>query len=82
MSSFLDRISTKDILAVLVVGAALAYAGISMMSGKPLDAGTIGMAGIIVGHYFGDRSVKNVAAAAEPLPAPSTSEDDKVDGPA
>lgn len=75
--SVFDRITTKDILAVLVVGAALAYAGISMMSGKPLDAGTIGMAGIIVGHYFGDRSVKPVAE--EPLPEPYTGE---VDGPA
>ena len=70
--SLIDRITTKDVLAVMVVGAALAFNGISMMTGKALDAGTIGMAGIIVGHYFG---TKAAIAAEPPLPLPATGEE-------
>lgn len=79
--SVLDRITTKDFLAVMVVGAALFYAGVSMMSGKPLDAGTIGMAGIIVGHYFGTKAAEPVAPEPEPLPAPATGEKVADEGP-
>lgn len=71
--SVLDRITTKDILAVMVVGAALVYAGFSMMSGKPLDAGTIGMAGIIVGHYFNNTTRQ--PTQPEPLPEPATGQE-------
>lgn len=77
--------STKDVLAVMVVGAVLVFNGIAMTLDKPLDAGTLGMAGIVIGHYFGAGAVTNAvtalgAAAAiatpppEPLAAPFTGE--------
>lgn len=57
-------VTTKDALAVMVVGAVLIFNGIAMAFEKPLDAGTLGMAGIIIGHYFGNRN--------DPLPLPVT----------
>lgn len=77
MGSILDRITTKDIIAVLVVGAVLVFNGFAMVTGKPLDAGTVGMAGVIVGHYFGpkvDTAVTRVTT--ETLAPPATGDDD------
>ena len=72
--SLLSGITTKDVLAVMVVGAVLVFNGFAMAFDKPLDAGTIGMAGMIVGHYFGARS-DAVAVVPEPLPAPYTGDE-------
>ena len=69
--SLLSGVTTKDVLAVMVVGAVLVFNGFAMAFDKPLDAGTIGMAGMIVGHYFGARS-DAVTVVPEPLPAPFT----------
>ena len=69
--SIAERITTKDILAVLLVGGLLVYQGIAQWFGKPLDAGLMGMVGLVVGYYF-PNSGKSIAA--EPLPAPATGE--------
>lgn len=61
MSSVIERITTKDVIAVLVVGAVLVFNGYAMVSGHALDAGTVGMAGVIVGHYFGPKVDTSVA---------------------
>lgn len=54
MSEFLSRITTRDIIAVLVVGAALVFNGISLATGRPVDAATLTLAGAVVGYYFKD----------------------------
>lgn len=54
MNELLQRISTKDILAVLVVTATLTFNGISLLTGKPLDAATMSLAGVVIGYYFKD----------------------------
>jgi len=74
--SLLSGITTKDVLAVMVVGAVLVFNGFAMAFDKPLDAGTIGMAGMIVGHYFGARS-DAVAVAPDQLPEPFTGDDNE-----
>lgn len=48
----LSRISTRDVLAVLVVAAALLFNGISLITGKGPDASTMTLAGAVVGYYF------------------------------
>ena len=48
----------------MVVSATLIFAGISMLTGRPLDATTIGFSGIIIGHYF--RGTGDGSAAPEP----------------
>ena len=66
----------------MVVGAVMVFAGISMATGKPLDAGTFGMAGLIVGHYFSQDTKTALATAVvaaatatpEPLAPPFTGE--------
>jgi hypothetical protein len=75
--SILGGVTTRDILAVLIVGAALVFNGISLLTGKPLDPTTVGLAGVVVGYYFRtpetaiavDKESKN-----EPLPEPFTGE--------
>jgi hypothetical protein len=79
MASVLDRITTKDILAVMVVGSTLIFNAASMWFDKPLDAGTIGMAGLIVGYYFNSSATRR---QDEPLPPPYTGEVERVDEPA
>lgn len=59
----LGNITTRDVIAVLVVGATLFFNGISLWTGRPVDATTIGLAGAIVGYYFRDR---REAGAAQP----------------
>lgn len=67
--NILERISTKDVIAVLVVAATLVFNGISLISGKPLDAATMALAGTVVGHYF--RSGESITnPKPEPLPEP------------
>ena len=73
--SLFSGVTTKDVLAVMVVGAVLTFNGFAMAFDKPLDAGTIGMAGMIVGHYFGARS-DVVVPQPEALPEPFTGEGD------
>lgn len=75
MSAF-SRLTTKDVLAVMVVGSVLVFNGISMLTGSALDAGTIGMAGVIVGHYFGPKAGPDPAPEPEELPEPFTGGDD------
>lgn len=70
----LDRVTTRDVLAVLVVGAAILFNGISMLSGRDLDAATMSLASAIVGYYF---KSEVVAREEEPVPAPFTGEDEQ-----
>lgn len=52
-----SRVTTRDVLAVLVVAAALIFNGISLITGKGPDASTMTLAGAVVGYYFNtDRS--------------------------
>lgn len=74
MASILDRITTKDILAVMVVGSTLAFNAVSMWFDRPLDAGTVGMAGLIVGYYF-NSSAGALSRSDEPLPQPAVSDE-------
>lgn len=73
--SVFDRVTTKDILAVMVVGASLIFNGISLTTGNPLDPTTIGFSGIIIGHYFRG-APGEVAREPEPLPEPSVPGED------
>ena len=74
--SLFSGVTTKDVLAVMVVGAVLVFNGFAMAFDKPLDAGTIGMAGMIVGHYFGARSDAVVTVTKiEPLAQPVTGDE-------
>ena len=66
----LSRLTTKDVLAVMVVSATLVFAGISMVTGRPLDATTIGFSGIIIGHYFRG-TPEAVSAPEQPLGEPA-----------
>jgi hypothetical protein len=66
----LPRPTTKDVLAIMVVGATLAFNGISLTTGQPLDPTTIGFAGIIIGHYFRQDSPPVTVIPDEPLPGP------------
>lgn len=70
-----SRVTTKDVLAVTVVVSTLIFAGISLITGKPLDATTIGFSGLIIGHYFRGSEVA-APVVAEPVPAPSVPGDD------
>lgn len=63
------NITTRDVIAVLVVGATLVFNGISLTTGRPVDATTIGLAGAIVGYYFRDR--KEAALEREDVSPPS-----------
>lgn len=72
----LPRPTTKDILAVMVVGATLIFNGISLTTGQPLDPTTIGFAGIIIGHYFRQDSPPPPYPADEPLALPSVPGED------
>jgi hypothetical protein len=65
----LSRITTKDVIAVMVVGSTLIFNGISLVSGKPLDAATMTLAGAVVGHYFKSESVID-QPRSEPLARP------------
>jgi hypothetical protein len=66
----LSRVTTKDVLAVLVVAATLLFNGISLITGKPLDAATMTLAGAVVGHYFQEKSGFGGPKNEEPLPEP------------
>lgn len=68
--SVLDRITTKDVLAFMLVGGGMTFSGISLWFGKPLDAGIIGMVGLVVGYYFPSGQIAPVVKE-EPLAAPA-----------
>lgn len=70
--SVLDRITTKDVLAFMLVGGGMTFSGISLWYGKPLDAGIIGMVGLVVGYYF--PSGQAAAYRPEPVDAPALGE--------
>lgn len=69
--SYFSRITTKDVIAVTVVLGCIAFNGISLITGRPVDAATIGLAGAVVGHYFntpsGDADTSDDAPLAPPL---------------
>lgn len=71
--NLLTRITTRDVLAVLIVGAALVFNGVSLLTGKPLDPTTVGLAGVVVGYYFRTPTNSESASTAddEPLAPPS-----------
>jgi hypothetical protein len=75
MADALARIKTRDILAVMIVGAALIFNGISLATGRPLDPTSVGFAGIVVGYYFGRPSASAGADDEEPLPEPVTGDE-------
>ena len=54
----------------MVVGATLVFNGISLISGRPLDAATMGFAGMVIGHYF-KGGTASVLDREEPLAEPS-----------
>lgn len=72
LQNALARITTRDILAVLTVGAALIFNGISLVSGKDPDAATMTLAGAVVGYYFKDTAsaAMNALRREDPLPEP------------
>lgn len=63
------RISTRDIIACLVVGAAVVFNGIALVSGKDPDAATMTLAGAVVGYYF-NKEKSDDDSEEEPLPEP------------
>lgn len=75
MADILARISTKSILAVMVVGATLLFNGIALISLRPLDAATMTLAGAVVGHYF-TRQSDIASASQEPLAPPATGDEE------
>jgi len=67
-------ITTRDVLALAVVGASIVFNGVSLWFGKELDPTTIGFTGMVLGYYF--RTPEGAAAVnAEPLAAPVTGDD-------
>jgi len=66
----LSRVTTRDILAVLVVAAALLFNGISLVTGKGPDAATMTLAGAVVGYYFKDGGAAFSAMRGEKLADP------------
>jgi len=56
-----SRVTTRDVLAVMVVAAALLFNGISLIAERGVDAATMTLAGAVVGYYF------NKQANGEPL---------------
>lgn len=52
MTSLLSRVTTRDVIAVMVVAAALIFNGISLVTGRGPDAATMTLAGAVVGYYF------------------------------
>ena len=66
-----SRITTRDVLAVLVVAAALIFNGISLVTGKGPDASTMTLAGAVVGYYFNTDRTRSSAEEDEiPLADP------------
>lgn len=77
MNDLLARITTRDILAVMVVAAALIFNGISLATGRPVDAATLTLAGAVVGYYFKDPKPGVLdQAREEALPPPAIADDD------
>lgn len=70
MNGLLSRVTTRDILAVMTVAAALIFNGISLVTGRGPDAATMTLAGAVVGYYFKD-SAAGVLGREEQLEAPS-----------
>jgi ABC-type sugar transport system permease subunit len=74
LTSALTRITTRDVLAILVTASALLFNGISLVTGRGPDAATMTLAGAVVGYYFKDTSVASLRQAFErtdaPLPDP------------
>lgn len=70
-----QNVTTKDVIAVLVVGGCILFNGISLITGRPVDAATIGLAGAVVGHYFRDPSEGALGnKREEPLAPPDLGE--------
>lgn len=69
-----SRVTTKDVIAVLVVASTLLFNGISLVTGKPLDAATMTLAGAVVGHYFQKPSGSDIPRP-DPLDPPFTGDD-------
>lgn len=49
-----SRVTTRDVIAVMTVAAALLFNGISLVTGAGPDAATMTLAGAVVGYYFKD----------------------------
>jgi hypothetical protein len=73
----LSRVTTRDVLAVLVVAAALVFNGISLITGKGPDASTMTLAGAVVGYYFNtDRKGQPIPDEDELVAPPYTGDGD------
>lgn len=70
MNGLLSRVTTRDILAVITVAAALIFNGISLLTNRGPDAATMTLAGAVIGYYFKD-SAAGVLSRDEELEAPS-----------
>jgi hypothetical protein len=66
------NVTTRDVLAVMTVGAALVFNGISLTQGLDPDVATMTFAGVVVGYYF--RDPKGAVAPAEAVEPPFTGE--------
>ena len=79
LSNALARITTRDILAVITVGAALVFNGISLILERGVEAATMTLAGAVVGYYFntGKTAAQNALAREDPLPEPLYGDADK-----
>lgn len=71
----LPRGSVRAILALVLVVSVIAFNAIAMLTGTQPDQATIGLAGMVVGYYFGKRdtepeapAVVELHEAVEPLP--------------
>lgn len=51
----LPRGSVRAILALLLVGSVVVFAGVSMVTGNAAPESMIGLAGMVVGYYFAKR---------------------------
>lgn len=65
-----SRVTTRDVLAVITVAAALVYNGISLISGRPVDPSTMTLAGAVVGYYFRNPTGESKPVDDTPLPEP------------
>jgi hypothetical protein len=77
----LNGMTTRDVLAIAVVGGALVFNGISLVNGLQPDAATMTLAGAVVGYYFkpgnGEQPIMVAPEREAPLPPPDIPGEDE-----